>query len=92
MKHLLEDFWYGNISPQTDSIENNPEIKKLLELVGQNRDKLCKTISDEEQLTLEKYDDCLNEMNGIIEREAFIYGFKLGGNIMLEIMSESNNE
>ena len=92
MRHLLEDFWYGNISPQTDSIENNLEIKKLLELMGQNRDKLCKTISNEEQLTLEKYDDCLNEMNGIIEREAFIYGFKLGGNIMLEIMRELNNE
>ena len=36
--------------------------------MAQNREKLCEYISDEEKNTLEKYDDCVNEMDGIIER------------------------
>lgn len=91
MNHILEDLWYGNICPQEQSTENNREIKKLLELMGQNRDKLCKTISDEEKETLAKYDDCINEMNGIIEREIFAYAFRLGGKIMLEVMKNCDD-
>ena len=91
MIHILEDLWYGNICPQEQSTENNREIKKLLELMGQNRDKLCKTISDEEKETLAKYDDCINEMNGIIEREIFAYAFRLGSRIMLEVMKNCDD-
>ena len=91
MNHILEDLWYGNICPQEQSTENNREIKKLLELMGQNRDKLCETISDKEKETLAKYDDCINEMNGIIEREIFAYAFRLGGKIMLEVMKNCDD-
>ena len=91
MNHILEDLWYGNICPQEQSTENNREIKKLLELMGQNRDKLCKTISDNEKETLAKYDDCVNEMNDIIEREVFAYAFRLGGRIMLEVMKNCDD-
>ena len=89
--NILEELWYGNICPQEQSTENNREIKKLLELMGQNRDKLCKTISDEEKETLAKYDDCVNEMYSIIEREIFAYAFRLGGRIMLEVMKNCDD-
>ena len=36
--------------------------------------------------TLLKYDDCVNEMYGIIEREIFAYGFRLGGRLMMETL------
>ena len=84
MRPLLEDFWYGNINPQEQSTENNPEIKHLLNLMGRNRDSLSDTLTDEQKETLAKYDDCVNEMYGIIEREIFAYAFRLGGQLMLE--------
>ena len=86
MRPLLEDFWYGNINPQEQSTENNPEIKHLLNLIGRNRDSLSDTLTDEQKETLAKYDDCVNEMYGIIEREIFAYDFRLGGQLMLETL------
>jgi septation ring formation regulator EzrA len=86
MRPLLEDFWYGNINPQEQSTENNPEIKHLLNLMGRNRDSLSDTLTDEQKETLAKYDDCVNEMYGIIEREIFAYAFRLGGQLMLETL------
>ena len=86
MRPLLDDFWYGNINPQEQSTENNPEIKHLLNLMGKNRDDLSDTLTEQQKETLAKYDDCVNEMYGIIEREIFAYAFRLGGQLMLETL------
>ncbi len=71
MKSILEEFWYGNIDPQMDATRDNKEAGNLLALMMQNREKLCEKLNDEEKEILEKYDDCINEMNPIIEREIF---------------------
>lgn len=89
---LLEEFWYGNINPQEQSTEGNREIKNLLNLMGKNRDNLSATLTEEQKETLAKYDDCVNEMYGIIEREIFAYGFRLGGRFMLETLTGLNFE
>ena len=36
----------------------------------------------EQQELLEKYDDCVNEMYGLIETAIFAYAFRLGGRLM----------
>ena len=51
--------------------------------MGCNRDRLCETMTDEQREVLEKYDDCVNEMYGLIEVEIFTYAFRLGGRLML---------
>ena len=81
--NILEGFWYGNINPQEQSKDNNRAIKELLNLMGRNRDRLCETMTDEQREVLEKYDDCVNEMYGLIEVEIFTYAFRLGGRLML---------
>lgn len=83
---ILEELWYGNINPLEQSTDGNAEVKKLLSLVGRNRDKLCETMTEQQKADLAKYDDSVNEMYGIIEQEVFKYGFRLGANIMLEIL------
>ena len=81
--NILEDFWYGNINPQEQSKDNNRAIKELLNLMGRNRDRLHDSLTEEQRETLEKYDDCVNEMYGLIESEKFSYAFRLGGRLML---------
>ena len=81
--NVLKEFWYGNINPQEQSKDNNLAIKELLNLMGRNRDQLQATMTPEQQVILEKYDDCVNEMYGLIETEVFSYGFWLGGRLML---------
>lgn len=66
---VLEELWYGNINPLEDSTAGNAEVKKLLSLVGRNRDKLCEGMTEQQKADLAKYDDCVNEMYGIIEQE-----------------------
>ena len=81
--NILEDFWYGNINPQEESKEHNQAIKDLLTLMGRNRDRLQESLTEEQRETLEKYDDCVNEMYGLIEVAIFSYAFRLGGRLML---------
>ena len=88
MRTLLEELWYGNVYPQEQSTEHNSEIKELISLMGKNREILSSALTAEQNLTLEKYDNCLNEMNSIIEKEVFAYGFRLGGWLMLEVLTD----
>ena len=87
MPSVIEELWYGNIDPQIQRVEGNSEINNLLNLMGKNRDELSGTLTDKQKEILEKYDDCVNEMYCIIERETFAYGFKLGGRLMCETLS-----
>ena len=83
---ILEELWYGNINPLEQSTDGNAEVKKLLNLVGRNRDKLCEDLTEQQKADLAKYDDSVNEMYGIIEQEVFKYAFRLGAKIMLEVL------
>ena len=88
--NILEDFWYGNIHPQEESKEHSRGIRNLLTLMGRNRDALSSTLTDEQRGALEKYDDCVNEMYGLIEVAIFSYAFRLGGRLMLATLLDSN--
>ena len=81
--NILDELWYGNINPQEQSKENNRAINELLKLMGRNQDRLHDSLTEEQRETLEKYDDCVNEMYGLIESEIFSYAFRLGGRLML---------
>ena len=37
---------------------------------------------------LQKYDDAVSEMNSLLEREIFIYAFRLGGRFAIETLSK----
>ena len=80
---ILEEFWYGNINPQEQSKDDNRAIKELLNLMGRNRAQLQATMTPDQQVMLEKYDDCVNEMYSRIETAIFAYAFRLGGRLMV---------
>lgn len=84
---LLEDLWYGNIDPQETFLDQNRYYKKLLSLLGKNRDELNGTLTDKQKEMLEKYEDTANEMHSFSERFAFRYGFSLGVKLMMECVT-----
>ena len=84
MKSVIETLWYGNISPYDTIMEDNRYYKKLLKLMGQNRDRLSETLTPEMQTVLETYDDNINEMSSIAEMEAFRYGVRFGIRLMMK--------
>ena len=88
MRKLLEEFWYRNIFPQEQYAAQHPDIKPLIRLTEKNRTSLAETLAEAQREILQKYDDAISEMNGIFEREIFIYAFRLGGRFAIEILSK----
>ena len=73
----IDELWYGNISPFEQSTRGDKRLKELLKLVARNREELGESLTDKQKETLEKLEDCMNEMHIITERDAFSYGFRL---------------
>jgi len=61
MRSTLEEFWHGNISPETDSRTNTPEMKRLMEYMARHHDNLITTMTDEQKDIFERFDDCWSE-------------------------------
>lgn len=49
-------------------------------------------MTTEQQETLVKYDDCVNELHSIMEMEIFSYAFRLGGRLMLATLMDGREE
>lgn len=81
---IIKELWYGNIAPFEQCTREDKQLKELLKLVARNKDELDATLTDKQKEVLEKFEENMNEMHGITERDAFSYGFRLGVQLMAE--------
>ena len=87
MRSTLEELWHGNISPETDSRTNTPEMKRLMEYMARHHDDLVTTMTNEQKDIFERFDDCWSEYVSMAEKSIFVYAFRLGANIAIDILS-----
>ena len=87
MRSTLEELWHGNISPETDSRTNTPEMKRLMEYMARHHDNLITTMTDEQKDIFEQFNDCWSEYASLAEKSIFVYAFRLGANIAIDILS-----
>ena len=87
MKSILEELWNGNICPNTDHREVSEQAKELIGYIADHHDNLQATLTEKQKEILEKFDDCYAELTDINEREIFVYAFRLGAKIAIEVMS-----
>ena len=88
----IDELWYSNISPFEQCTCGDKRLKELLKLVARNREEPDGTLTDKQKETLEKFEDCMNEMHSITERDAFSYGFLLGVQLMVEAFLQPMGE
>ena len=88
MKSMIKELWHGNICPQTDSRNNSPEMKELMEYMARHHEDLEKNFSDEQKEVFEKFHDCWSEYMSLAEAAIFEYAFKLGMQIAIETLTE----
>ncbi len=81
---ILDELWYGNIAPFEQCSRGDNRFAELLKLLNQNREELSEALTDKQKETLEKYEETMNEMYSVNERDAFSYGFRLGVRLMAE--------
>ena len=89
--NILEDLWFGNISPWERPFKKDSEYAELLTLIARHYDDLCGRLNDEEKEIFEKYTDCTVEIHDLTEREAFVKGFTIGARIIIEVMNTSHD-
>ena len=73
MNNIIKELWHGNIVPQSDSRNNSPEMKQLMEYMARHHDALLKTMTDEQKVIFEKFDDCWSEYASLAESAIFEY-------------------
>lgn len=86
MINILEELWYGNVAPSGGNRVVSDEARKRLKAVVDSYDELYATLSEEQKEMLEKFSDANAELDDVTEREIFVYAFRLGAQIALEIL------
>ena len=87
MRSILEELFYVNVCPNTDCRSKDKETKELMGYVADHHDTLLKELADKQKEILEKFDDCYAELMDINERKIFVYAFRLGARIAIEVLS-----
>ena len=83
---IIEDLYYGRISPYEMSISAAPEYQKLKALADRNEDLLRESLSNKEKELLDKFIETVTDISSISERDMFIAGFRLGVKLMMDVM------
>ena len=86
MTTILEEFWYGNVNPNESGRKATKEEKELVRRLSDSHDELFATLSDKQKELFVKYQDIYSELSCESEKEIFIYSFRLGAKMAIEII------
>ena len=78
MRSILEEFAYGNISPETQLYKRNSEFGQAMRAVTSNEEQLIGRLDGEDKALFQKYVDAQGEVNQLTAVNNLIYGYKLG--------------
>lgn len=89
---ILEELYNGNINPSEKFLKDSGDYKKINQELNKHIDELMLHLNDEEKQLCKKIEDNIYKLDYISEKECFIEGFRLGAQIMREILEyESKN-
>lgn len=87
---ILEELWFGNITPNARNFASGSEYGELCKLLCRNEKELNAMLDEKANDVFQKYQDAESEMGQISECEAFISGFQLGAKIIIEVMANQD--
>ena len=91
MRSILEELFYGNVCPNTDCRSKDKETKELMGYIADHHSALNETLTDKQKELFEKFNDCYDELTDINEREIFVYAFRLGMKIAIDVLLHDQN-
>ena len=87
MKSILEDLYRGNVCPSTDCRQGSVQKRVMQELVAIHHHNLYKTLTHEQKAMLAEFDNSDTELIDINECEIFVYAFRMGMRIAIEVLT-----
>ena len=92
MRNILEDLYYGNITPGVQQIMPDSELKRATDRVARFESQLTERLDEDGQTILAKLIESRDEVESITARENFILGFRLGARITMECMDRNDGD
>ena len=86
--HILEDLYLGDIRPGERGGKQTPQYAKALDETIRTSDALTATLTEEQQELFEAFTDAQRELTVLTDVDTFVYSFKLGAKIMLDVLTE----
>ena len=92
MRNILEDLYYGNITPGVQQIAPNSELKRATDRVARFESQLTERLDEDGKTILAKLVESQHEIDNITALENFILGFRLGARLMAESMDDNDGD
>ena len=86
--NVIKELWNENIVPDDDIRSRPTEMKQLMEYMARHHKDLIDSMTDEQKVIFEKFDDCWCEYAGLAEEAVFEYAFRLGMKIAIETLTK----
>ena len=91
MRSILEEFALGNINPNDGTIKKGTRYAKVMNLVVDIENKLFSALDEEPKVLFSKYSNAQLEANAISNNDKFIYGYRLGVLMTMEVFKGSDD-
>ena len=85
---VLEDQWFDNLIVNDAEIKKGSEAERVLAAMVRSDNALEETLTEQQKEQLQNAKDLSNQLLAILEKEAFIRGFKLGARMAAEVLSD----
>ena len=92
MRKVLEDFYYGNITPSEKEMQPGSEMQRAISTAAQCESQLAEGLDEVKQALLTKLIDAQHEIDSSTAAEKFILGFQLGVRMMIECMNDNDSD
>lgn len=87
MKTILEALYRGQINPDEVIVPSQPEYRAISRQVSERTVQWRERLGEEAFRELEEYFDLCDSANSMHVEAAFLHGFKLGTNLLIEVMN-----
>lgn len=87
MKSILEELYGGNIYPDALIISKDPEYRTVIKKISDMLAVWKKKLSEDDYNQFRSLLDLHSEASSMEASESFMYGFRLGTLIMIEVFS-----
>ncbi|WP_069997892.1 DUF6809 family protein [Cellulosilyticum sp. I15G10I2] len=91
MKTLLEELYNGNIFPDGLIISNDSAFRPLNKQISEAMEKLKNKLSENDFRDLEALLNLRSESSSMEATASFVYGFKLGATLLIEVLTGKEN-
>ena len=90
--YLLDKLWRGDITPSERYIRPDSEFKRKAKEFCDAAERLVEGLSPEGKNHWEDVERLKHDMNMLSEEDIFIYGFRMGARMILDVVSDHKGQ